>query len=103
MVHVPSMLSVRNALRRGEIHLVVCPYGKVEVEEERNLLIQNYGDRGATILQFTKTVDKQVNQEDERYQKPLREANKIRSTLNTPVHVQVGNRAKLKQLIVFLK
>lgn len=50
--------------------MVVCPYGKVEVEEERNLLIQNYGDRGATILQFTKTVDKQVNQEDERYQKP---------------------------------
>lgn len=32
-----------------------------------------------------------------------KEANKIRGTLNTTVHVQVGNRAKLKQLIVFLK
>ena len=50
--------------------MVVFPYGKVEVEEERNLLMQNYGDRGATILQFTKTVDKLVNEEDERYQKP---------------------------------
>lgn len=43
--------------------MVVCPLvacGKVEIEEERNLLIENYEDRAATFLEFTKTVNKRV-------------------------------------------